>query len=98
MDISSAKKRIQTRFQTQLKDNDSSYEFVNILTESFYPGLADVINISAVSPSPSLDYSTLTNSIWDKPDNNSNDLNTNTLLLDNIFNAFSNSGDECQSL
>ena len=97
VDISSAKKRKRSKFQTRPKDDHSSCEFVNMSANSFHPGTAEVIDMRVVSRSSSPDYSTSTNSIWDGPDDNSNDLNTDTSLSDDIFDAFSNPGDECQS-
>ncbi|OBT38904.1 hypothetical protein VE00_10781 [Pseudogymnoascus sp. WSF 3629] len=97
VDISSAKKRKRPNLQTRPKNDDSSCEFVNMSAKSFHPGLADVIDMKVVSRSSSPYYSTSTNSIWDGPDDNSDDLNTDTSLSDDIFDAFSNPGDECQS-
>ena len=97
VDISSAKKRKRSKFQTRPKDNDSSCKFVNMSAKSFHPGLADVIDMRVVSRSSSPDYSTSTDSIWDRPDDNSDELNTDTSLSDDSFDSFSNPGDVCQS-
>ncbi|OBT90001.1 hypothetical protein VE02_01552 [Pseudogymnoascus sp. 03VT05] len=70
--------------------------------ESFDPSPADVIDMeTSCSASPyhsTSSNSTPRDSIWDKPDYSSDELGYDTPLSDDIFGAFSNPGDEGQSL
>ncbi|OBT56677.1 hypothetical protein VE04_03810 [Pseudogymnoascus sp. 24MN13] len=97
VDISSAKKRKRPKLQARPKNEDSGSKFVNKSAMDFDPASTEVIDMKVVSRNSSPYYSTSTNSIWDGPDDNSDDLNTDTSLSDDIFDVFSNPGDECQS-
>jgi hypothetical protein len=102
VDISSAKKRKRPKLQGRPKNEDSGSKFVNKSAMDFDPGLAEVINMGVVVSRSSSPYcstssnSTSPTSIWDRPDD-SDDLSTNTSLSDDIFEALSNTRDECQS-